>query len=82
MKETAAQNAGGKLPERLAKLEYPEMPPPLDEAEIADVTIDLTQAAIDAAVDQDLDESGIERIPTADPGLDVSRFLFDATIVL
>ncbi|KZT44079.1 protein phosphatase 2A regulatory B subunit [Sistotremastrum suecicum HHB10207 ss-3] len=70
MKETAAQNAGGKLPERLAKLEYPEMPPPLDEAEIADVTIDLTQAAIDAAVDQDLDESGIERIPTADPGLD------------
>ena len=54
------------------------MPPPLDEAEIADVTLDMSQAAIEAEVtQQELDMSGIERVPDADPGLDVGSNRLD-----
>jgi serine/threonine-protein phosphatase 2A regulatory subunit B' len=54
-------------------MEFPEPPPPLDESELADVSIDMSQAAIEAEVtQQELDLSGIERVPDADPGLDVS----------
>jgi len=70
LKETAIRNAGGKLPSIVENTQYPEPPPPLDESEIADVSIDLSQVAIDADVGQELDDSGVERVPNADPGLD------------
>lgn len=48
-------------------------PPPVDEADIMDITIDLNAVSIDAEVPlTELDESGIERVPMADPGMDVS----------
>ena len=38
-----------------------------------DLTIDLSAVSIDAEVPlNELDESGIERVPMADPGMDVS----------
>lgn len=73
LKEIAISKAGPSKAERIKKMEFPEPPPPLDESEIADVSIDMSQAAIEAEVtQQELDLSGIERVPDADPGLDVS----------
>ena len=70
----AISNAGPGRSSTVADLQYPEMPPPLDESEIADVSLDMSQAAIEAELtQQQLDISGIERIPDADPGLDVSK---------
>ena len=72
------KNAGDERASFVASTVYPEMPPPLDEAEIADVTLDMSQAAIEAEVtQQELDMSGIERVPDADPGLDVGSNRLD-----
>jgi len=55
----------------IEKLQYPEMPPPLDESEIAGVSLDMSPAAIEAEVtQQELDMSSIHRLPDADPGMD------------
>lgn len=51
----------------------PPPPAPVDETDILDLSMELNAASIDD-VPGDLDEHGIERVPTADPGLDV-RFL-------
>lgn len=38
--------------------------------------MDLSAASLDAEIAQELDESGgIERVPMADPGLDVRHFI-------
>ena len=43
-----------------------------------DLSIDLNAVSIDAEVPlSELDESGIERVPMADPGLDVSAVARD-----
>ena len=43
-----------------------------------DLTIDLNAVSIDAEVPlSELDESGIERVPMADPGMDVSALTYD-----
>ena len=48
------------------------------EADIMDLTIDLNAVSIDAEVPlSELDESGIERVPMADPGMDVSALTYD-----
>lgn len=68
------KNADPKKVEEITKMSYPSLPPPLDESDIADVTLDLSQAAIEAEVtQQELDMSGMERVPDADPGLDVGQ---------
>jgi hypothetical protein len=78
LKDAAIANADPKKKDSIAKMEYPEPPPPLDESEIADVTLDLSQAAIEAEVShQELDLSGMERVPDADPGLDVRSSLLE-----
>lgn len=70
MRETALKNAGDNAPEEVAS-EYPP-PPPEDEEDLGDVSIDhLSAAAMDAEVAQALDESGMERVPMADPGIGV-----------
>lgn len=51
-------------------------PPPLsnvDDSDILDLSMELNAASIEE-VPGDLDDSGIERVPMADPGLDVSHF--------
>lgn len=46
----AAKNAGGKLPEELAKqADYPPPPPPpVDESDFPDPSIELSHAALEA----------------------------------
>ncbi len=73
MREKAIQNApGGKLPEGFHDVPHapPPPPPPVDDTDILDLSMELNAASIDD-VGGDLDEHGIERVPMADPGLDV-----------
>ncbi|KIY50929.1 protein phosphatase 2A regulatory B subunit [Fistulina hepatica ATCC 64428] len=67
--ELALQNAGGKMPEGYVEAPHPPPPPPpaLDD-EIVDLSMELNAITID---DQsELDESGMDRVPMADPGLE------------
>lgn len=72
MREKALHNApGGKMPEGYVE-PYRAPPPassPVDDADIMDLSLELNAASIDD-VPGDLDESGLERVPMADPGLD------------
>jgi serine/threonine-protein phosphatase 2A regulatory subunit B' len=68
----ALENANGHLPEGFAEDEPQPPPPPSPEGDIVDLAMDLNAVSIDGEVPHDLDDSGIERVPTADPGLDVS----------
>lgn len=74
MREKAAANAHGKLPEGFEDEVPTPPPPPVDEADVVDITIDLNAVSMmDSEVPlSELDESGIERVPMADPGMDVS----------
>ncbi|KAG2020411.1 protein phosphatase PP2A0 B subunit gamma isoform [Coprinopsis cinerea AmutBmut pab1-1] len=71
LREKAIRNNGGSLPE--GYVEPPREPPPpptaIDDSEILDLSMELNAASIDD-MQGDLDESGIERVPMADPGLD------------
>lgn len=73
LRAKAVANSGGKLPPGFAETEPPPPPPPVDEADIIDLSMDLNAVSLDAEIPlADLDESGIERVPMADPGMDVS----------
>lgn len=63
MRELALKNAGDKAPPEVQQ-EYP-LPPPDDE-DLGDVSLDLTGPLEPELL---LDETGIERVPTADPGM-------------
>lgn len=74
LQQRALKNNGGKLPADYV-MPYREQPPtpvPVDDTDIMDLSIELNAASIDD-VPGDLDESGLERVPMADPGLDVRR---------
>ena len=73
LREKAAQNANGHLPENFDEDE-PSPPPPLpvEDSDIMDLSMELNAVSIDGEVPHELDDSGIERVPMADPGLDVS----------
>ena len=46
----------------------------VDESEILDLSIDLNAVSLDAEIPlNELEDGGIERVPMADPGMDVSR---------
>jgi len=66
----ALQNANGHLPEGFAEDEPLPPPPPSPDGDIVDLAMDLNAVSIDGEVPHELDDSGIERVPTADPGLD------------
>lgn len=73
MREKALRNApAGKLPPSYHEVPHapPPPPPPVDDTDILDLSMELNAASIDD-VGGDLDEHGIERVPMADPGLDV-----------
>ncbi|KAF9227562.1 protein phosphatase 2A regulatory B subunit [Gyrodon lividus] len=72
VREKAMQNAGEKLPKGFREVERTP-PPPLsvgDDSDILELSMELNAVSIDGEVLGDLDESGIERVPMADPGLD------------
>ncbi|PPQ63079.1 hypothetical protein CVT24_005934, partial [Panaeolus cyanescens] len=71
LRERAKQNNGGKLPDGYEEPYRAPPPPPsaVDDADIIDLSIELNAAHIDD-VHVELDESGLERVPMADPGLD------------
>ena len=74
MREVAIQNAGGKLPEGFDDQVVPPPPPMVDDLDIENLSMHLSAASIDAEIAAEnlqLDESGIERVPMADPGLEV-----------
>lgn len=79
----AVENANGHLPEGFMEDE-PQPPPPMspDDGDIVDLAMDLNAVSIDGEVPHDLDDSGIERVPTADPGLDVSGSYRESQCVL
>jgi serine/threonine-protein phosphatase 2A regulatory subunit B' len=73
MRELALKNApNGKLPDGYVEIPHAPPPPPpsVDDNDILDLSMELNAASIDD-VPGDLDEHGIERVPMADPGLDV-----------
>lgn len=73
MRAKAVQNSGGNLPPDFAETEPPPPPPPVDEADIIDLSMDLNAVSLDAEIPlAELDDSGMERVPMADPGMDVS----------
>ena len=77
LREKALQNApGGKMPEGYIEPYRAPPPPPIavDDADMMDLSIELNAASIED-VPGDLDESGLERVPMADPGLDVRRWI-------
>jgi serine/threonine-protein phosphatase 2A regulatory subunit B' len=70
--QIARQNAGDKLPVAYREIIREPPPPPVaDDSDILDLSMELNAVSIED-VHGDLDESGIERVPMADPGLDVS----------
>ncbi|KAF5315977.1 hypothetical protein D9611_004633 [Ephemerocybe angulata] len=71
LRDIAIKNAGGQLPNGYIEPLRDEPPPPtaIDDADILDLSMELNAASIDD-VPGDLDDSGIERVPMADPGLD------------
>ena len=72
MREKAVKNCGGKLPAGYVDIEPTPPPPPVEDLDIMDLSIDLNAVSIDAEAPLgELDESGIERVPMADPGMDV-----------
>lgn len=70
LRELARQNApNGRLPESFVDREPTPPPPPVPEEDLMDLNMDFNSINIEP--EGDLDESGIERVPMADPGLDV-----------
>lgn len=72
VREKAIQNAGGKLPPGFQEVERlpPPPPSPSDDSDILDLSMELNAVSLDGDIPGDLDESGIERVPMADPGLE------------
>lgn len=84
MREKALQNApGGKMPEGYIEIPHAPPPPPLviDDTDILDLSMELNAASIDD-VPGDLDERGLERVPMADPGLDVGSNVRSMSLLL
>lgn len=80
MREKALKNApGGRFPEGFVEIEHAPPPPPstVEDSDILDLSMELNAVSIDD-VPGDLDSSGIERVPNADPGFDVSPIRFSA----
>jgi serine/threonine-protein phosphatase 2A regulatory subunit B' len=69
MRQLAKKNGGKKLPSGVIDDTYPPPPPPADDPETFELSLDMNAVAL-----EDLDESGIERVPRADPGLDERPF--------
>lgn len=74
LRDIAKKKAGGKLPDDFDKYPIPPPPLPVEDIDIEHLSMDLSAVSLDAELGQELDDSGIERVPMADPGLDVCYF--------
>jgi len=73
MHELALQHApNGKMPEGYVEPPRALPPPPVvfDDDDIMDLSLELHATSLDDPQGE-MDDSGLERVPTADPGLDV-----------
>jgi serine/threonine-protein phosphatase 2A regulatory subunit B' len=72
LQDKAKQMTQGKLPENYKAIEHP--PPTttiVEDTDMMELSMELSAVSIEE-VPGDLDESGLERVPMADPGLDVT----------
>jgi serine/threonine-protein phosphatase 2A regulatory subunit B' len=80
LRALAQQNAGTKLKlpegfEQDAPVPPPPPSPPTDEPDdIMDLSLELSQAHLDDEMSVDVDETGIERVPMADPGMPMGHY--------
>lgn len=75
MRDLAIKNSpGGKLPSRILDIPHPLPPPspPPEEADVMDLSMELSNVTLDEPPSSDLDESGMDRVPIGDPGIDVN----------
>jgi hypothetical protein len=73
LRELAIANApGGELPKGYHEIEHaiPLPLPPIDDSDILDLSMELNAISLED-VPGDLDERGMERVPMADPGVEV-----------
>jgi hypothetical protein len=80
LREMAKGNANGKLPDSFDEQEPTPPPPPVAEDEILDLTMDFNAISMDP--ETELDESGVERVPMADPEMDVSLLSWFSTAMI
>ena len=66
--EVAIQHSDGKLPEGFE--ENVPQPPPVDDLDIENLSLDLSAASIDADIGDAIDDSGIEGVSMVD-GIEV-----------
>lgn len=73
LQEKARTNVGAPLPSSYQEVHRDPPPPPTtgDDSDIMELSMVLNAVSIDGEVPGDLDESGMERVPMADPGMDV-----------
>jgi serine/threonine-protein phosphatase 2A regulatory subunit B' len=74
LRESAIRNAPhGKMPQGYIEIEHAPPPPApsVDDTDILDLSMELNAASIDD-VQEHLDESGLEKVPMADPVMEVS----------
>ena len=82
LRAKAKENCKGKLPEGFDASAPAPPPPPPEDVDIADLSMDLKAISLEPEMSLgELDESGIERVPMADPGMDVSGFMYSGANV-
>lgn len=66
IREAAKKNSpDGKLPASDSDTGYPPLPPPIDDTDIADLTLELNNVQLEGELGQALEE--IDPVPEADP---------------
>jgi len=81
LRQVARVKAGDRLPKSYKEFVREAPPPPApDDNDIFDLSMELNAVSLDD-VQGDLDEQGIERVPMADPGLDVGSPNFNLTAI-
>ena len=66
IREAAKKNsADGKLPASDSDADYPPLPPPLDDTDVVDLSMELNNVQLEGELGQALEE--IDPVPEADP---------------
>lgn len=66
IREAAKKNApDGKLPASDSDADYPPLPPPVDETDVVDLSLELSNVQLEGDLGQALEE--IDPVPEADP---------------
>ena len=66
IREAAKKNApDGKLPASDSDADYPPLPPPIDDTDVVDLSLELNNVQLESELGQALEE--IDPVPEADP---------------